>query len=199
MCHQSDSINRRQQKRSRGGIAMDHIEQHVAFGGLSPHDDRDRCLVTGQRNGKMFVLHIASAHDRVARIYGWLAGRSKSDIGLFARSALFSLGCIVVWLLLYCLIIAPTLIFRPVIAASELTDTFSIGQAIVAFLIGAASASRSPRRSAAHFVHNHFLLNTDDYIDYSSFDTFDRRPSTLRTSLCTFASSSSSQLHILVG
>jgi hypothetical protein len=104
-------------------------------------------------------LHPPAIESLAARICGWIAGRDESNIGLLLGSSLFSLICMIVWLLLYCLIIAPTLLFRPVplvMAASEPADTFFIGQAAVCLCRWSSRSclqpsSRRPSQSSSVF------------------------------------------------
>jgi hypothetical protein len=89
----------------------------------------------------------------ILTVFGFILHPVASVAGLPAATSRTS-GCLsdqcfsrwrIVWLLLDCLIIAPTLLFRPVMAASESADTFLIGQANVAFFVGAIPASECRR------------------------------------------------------
>jgi hypothetical protein len=96
-------------------------------------------ILTIWQNSFGFVLLPPAVETLAALIGHWIAGNEPVNPDLVIASTVIVIvagGC---WILLYCLIIAPTLLFRPVplvMTASEPSDIFFVGELLICLLIG---------------------------------------------------------------
>jgi hypothetical protein len=117
-----------------------------------------------------FILHPPAIEVVMANLCEWIVHQTDRNVAFLICVTILTIALLLLWLLLYSMILAPTLLFRPaplVMVASEPANVFFIGQAAVSVLVGAGTNMRATVRAVflvlAAAVYFGMLLATTYY------------------------------------